>query len=93
MLQLGSMSDIKWDHVTQEIQKEGIYVFGGLKGDQPDIRAKDNRLYMLSIGDKRHSWSTLQTNIHSAQERIQSACSNITPSNKHHPLVCQMMMQ
>ena len=33
VLQLSNVSEIQWDHVTQEIQKEGIYVFGGLKGE------------------------------------------------------------
>ena len=33
VLQLNRISEIKWDHVTQEIEKEGIFVFGGLKGE------------------------------------------------------------
>ena len=81
VLQLGSMSEIKWDHVTQEIQKEGIYVFGGVKGDQPDIRVKDNSLYMLSIGDKRHSWSTLQTNGRPPEARYQHTMHFLRFSN------------
>ena len=69
VLQLSNVSEIQWDHVTQEIQKEGIFVFGGQKGEQPDSRFKDNRLYMLSIGQKRHSWSILKTHGRSPEAR------------------------
>ena len=61
VLQYNNLSEIQWDHVTQEIEKEGIFVFGGLKGEQPDIKIKDNNLYMLSIGNKKHSWSVIKT--------------------------------
>ena len=41
ILSLHELSEIKWDLVTQEIQLEGIYVFGGVKGVKPDVKIRD----------------------------------------------------
>ena len=38
VLGLHKLSDIKWDLVTSEIRLEGIYVFGGVRGQIPDVR-------------------------------------------------------
>ena len=49
-IKLHSLSKIQWERVGKEIHLEGIYVFGGLKGEVPDIKIQDNNMYRLSIG-------------------------------------------
>jgi len=56
-LRLDRLSEIKWHLVTEKIALEGIFVFGGIKGEVPDMKLKDNNLYRLSIGEKQHVWS------------------------------------
>ena len=37
-------------------------MFGGIKGEVPDMKTRDNNLYRLSIGDRdNHVWSVVET--------------------------------
>ena len=58
-LNINCLSPIKWDLVTQEIGEEGVFVFGGVKGETPDNKIQDSKLYKLSIGVKTHTWSVV----------------------------------
>ena len=60
-LTLDETSPVLWDYVRYEIKKEGIYVFGGLKGEQLDHEIEDTNLYCLSIGSSVHTWEILTT--------------------------------
>ena len=60
-LSLNHLTEIHWEFVTRQITLEGIYVFGGIKGEQADTRIKDTNLYRLSIGEKVNSWSIVET--------------------------------
>ena len=60
-LTLDEVSPVLWDYVRYEIAKEGIYVFGGLKGEQLDHEIEDTNLYCLSIGSRVHTWEKLKT--------------------------------
>ena len=60
-LTLDEMSPVLWDYVRNEIAKEGIYAFGGLKGEYLDHEDEDSNLYCLSIGYRIHTWEKLKT--------------------------------
>ena len=51
-LKLDHFSEVKWDLVTQKINLEGIFVFGGVKGEKPNYDTYDDNLYRLSIGPR-----------------------------------------
>ena len=53
-ISLHKLSEIHWASVKQEIVIEGIFVFGGVKGETPDVRITDTNLYMLTIGTRNH---------------------------------------
>ena len=81
VLRLDALSEIHWDLVTQEISKEGIFVFGGIKGEVPDPRVLDNNLYMLSFGGKHHTWSIVETTGPQPEARYQHSMHFLRQSN------------
>ena len=80
-LELDYLSDIKWDLVTQEIQLEGIFVFGGVKGTKPDTKVRDANLYRLTIGNRKHTWSVVETTGPQPEARYQHAMHFLRASN------------
>lgn len=80
-ISLNQLSDIKWDMVTQQISLEGIFVFGGIKGEIPDTRIQDNKLYRLTIGERQHEWSVVETTGPEPEARFQHAMHFIKSSN------------
>ena len=80
-LHLERISEIQWDQVTQEICSEGIFVFGGVKEEEPNPKISDNKLYKLSIGSEVHSWSQVQTNGSQPQARYQHAMHYLRSTN------------
>ena len=81
VLSVHELSEIKWDLVTQEIQLEGIYVFGGVKGVKPDVKIRDDKLYRLSIGNRKHTWSVVDTSGPQPEARYQHAMHFLRSSN------------
>lgn len=80
-LTLDETSPVLWDYVRCEIKKEGIYVFGGLKGEQLDHEVEDTNLYCLSIGSSVHTWEKLTTSGPSPIARYQHSMHFIRQSN------------
>lgn len=80
-LRLDKLSEIQWHLVTEKISLEGIFVFGGIKGEVPDMKLKDNNLYRLSIGDKNHTWSIVETSGPQPEARYQHSMHFIKASN------------
>ena len=50
VLTLDEVSPVLWAFVRNEIAGEGIYVFGGVKGEAQNHEDEDPTLYRLSIG-------------------------------------------
>jgi hypothetical protein len=58
MCSFDELSKVQWPFVNSLIAKEGLYMFGGIKTD-PTVR--DNNLYLLTIGDRKHKWEIVET--------------------------------
>ena len=56
VLTLDEVSPVLWAFVRNEIASEGIYVFGGVKGEAQNHEDEDPTLYRLSIGSTVHKW-------------------------------------
>lgn len=56
-------------------------MFGGVKGESPDVRIQDKNLYMLSVGSREHSWSVVQTTGPQPEARQQHAMHFLRNSN------------
>lgn len=80
-MRLDKLSDIKWHLVTDQIALEGIFVFGGIKGEVPDMKTRDNNLYRLTIGDQNHVWSVVETTGPQPEARYQHAMHFLRHSN------------
>ena len=60
---------------------EGIFVFGGVKGQKPNYDSYDDNLYRLTIGSKEHKWSVVKTSGPKPQARYQHSMHFIRKAN------------